>query len=187
MAINKKSAPVWTKVVIIVVAITFIASVALVGFAGFSNKGGSNPGTAGSAGSGFAAQYQPQVDAAIAASKSDPTNSTLIANIGHAYYEWAVAEYEAGALDVSRPYWLSAVAYYDQALAINPDDNVAKGNKAFALTYAGSPDAQSALEAFIATQDPQLSAQIASATELLAQVKAANPESTESSATTGTP
>ncbi|MCE5191955.1 MAG: hypothetical protein LLG08_09400 [Actinomycetia bacterium] len=175
MAINKQSAPVWTKVVIVLVAVTFVASIALVGYSGF---GGNNVAKSTSTGAdSFSAQYQPQVDSALAASKADPGNETLVANVGHVYYEWAVAEYESGAVDVSRPHWLSAVAYYDQALAINPKDNVVIGNKAFALTYAGSPDAQAALEAFIATNDPTLTAQIDNAKQMLAQIT--------SSATTG--
>ncbi len=144
MAINKSSAPVWTKVVIILVAVTFVASIALVGFQGFGSKSATTTNTGGDT---FTSQFQPQVDSALAASKADPANETLIANVGHVYYDWAVAEYESGAVDLSRPHWLSAVAYYDQALAINPKDNVVIGNKAFALAYAGSPDAQAALEA----------------------------------------
>lgn len=186
MAINKKSAPLWTKIVIIFVAVTFVASIALVGFSGFGGSStNNNTGTTGTTGVGFAATYQPQVDAALAASKSDPTNEALLANVGHTYYEWAVAEYESGAQDASRPYWLSAVTYYDQALALNPNDNVVIGNKAFALTYAGSPDAQAALEAFIATNDPTLVDQIANAKELLGQI-ASSPTSGSAPAS-GTP
>lgn len=166
MAINKQSAPLWTKIVIVVVAVSFVASIALVGFTGFGSKPSANSTTTDT----FTSQYQPQVDSALAASKADATNEQLVANVGHVYYEWAVAEYESGAQDASRPHWLSAVAYYDQALALNPKDNVVIGNRAFALTYAGSPDAQAALEAFIATNDAALSAQIASAQQLLAQV-----------------
>ncbi|TDB38708.1 MAG: hypothetical protein D9V44_03195 [Actinobacteria bacterium] len=186
MAINKKSAPLWTKVVIIFVAITFVASIALVGFSGFGGSGNKSANPSGAAGVGFAATYQPQVDAALAASKSDPTNEALLANVGHTYYEWAVAEYESGAQAASRPYWLSAVTYYDQALALNPKDNVVIGNKAFALTYAGSPDARAALEAFIATNDPTLAAQIANAKELLSQIPA-SPAATSSAPASGTP
>lgn len=183
MAINKKSAPLWTKVVIVFVAITFVASIALVGFSGFGSKS-NNPNTTGTAGVGFAATYQPQVDAALTASKSDPTNEALLANVGHTYYEWAVAEYESGAQDASRPYWLSAVTYYDQALALNPKDNIVIGNKAFALTYAGSPDAKAALEAFIATNDPTLADQIANAKQLLTEItSSANSGSTPASST----
>ncbi len=181
MAINKKSAPAWTKAVIIIVAVTFVASIALAGFQGFGSKapGGSN----GAAGTGFAVTYQPQVDAALNASKSDPTNAALLANVGHTYYEWAVAEYESGAVDASRPYWLSAVTYYDQALKLNPSDNTVVGNKAFALTYAGSPDAKVALETFIATNDAALQPQIANAKDLLAQVAASSPDTASAPAT----
>ena len=167
MAINKHSAPLWTKIVIVVVAVSFVASIALVGFTGFGSKPSANDANTTDT---FATQYQPQVDSALAASKADAGNEQLVANVGHVYYEWAVAEYESGAQDASGPHWLSAVAYYDQALALNPKDNVVIGNRAFALTYAGSPDAQAALETFIATKDPALSAQIASAQQLLAQV-----------------
>ncbi|PKQ36780.1 MAG: hypothetical protein CVT59_11175 [Actinobacteria bacterium HGW-Actinobacteria-1] len=185
MAINKQSAPMWTKVVIVFVAVTFVASIALVGFSGFGgSSNNNNANTTGAAGVGFAATYQPQVDAALTASKSDPTNEALLANVGHTYYEWAVAEYESGAQDASRPYWLSAVTYYDQALALNPKDNIVIGNKAFALTYAGSPDAQAALEAFIATNDPTLTAQIENAKQLLSQITSS---ATGSAPASGTP
>lgn len=183
MAINKKSAPMWTKVVIVFVAVTFVASIALVGFSGFGNK--AKPGAAAPGTTSFSAQYQPQVDSALAASKADPTNEALLANVGHVYYDWAVAEYESGAQDASRPHWMSAVAYYDQALALNPKDNVVIGNKAFALTYAGNPGAQAALEAFIATNDPTLKDQIANAKDLLAQL--ASSATTGSTSTSTTP
>ncbi len=105
----------------------------------------------------------------------------MLANIGHVYYEWAVEEYESGAVDVSRPHWTSAVAYYDQALEITPDDPIILGNKAFALTYAGSPNAKAALEAFIATNDAALADQISNAKQLLAEIVASE------SATSSTP
>lgn len=175
MAINKKSAPLWTKIVIIVVAISFVASIALVGFSGFGTT--AKPGGSATGGDAITNEFQPQIESALAASKADPTNEPLLANVGHVYYEWAVAEYESGAVDASRPHWLSAVAYYDQALAINPKDNVVIGNKSFALAYAGSPDAEAALKAFIATGDKTLAPQIANAQQLLTQI--------QSSATTG--
>ena len=181
MAINKKSAPLWTKIVIVFVAITFVASIALVGFAGFGSN--TDPGSTTNGGDAITNEFQPQVERALTASNTDPTNALLLANVGHVYYEWAVAEYESGAVDASRPYWLSAVAYYDQALAINPADNVVIGNKSFALAYAGSPDAEAALKAFIATEDSTLAPQIANAQELLAQIQAS---SNASSATTST-
>ncbi|PKQ19497.1 MAG: hypothetical protein CVT66_09855 [Actinobacteria bacterium HGW-Actinobacteria-6] len=183
MAINKKSAPLWTKIVIVFVAVTFVASIALVGFSGFGTT--SNPGSPTTGGDPITLQYQPQVEAALAASKADPTSAPLLANVGHVYYEWAVAEYESGAIDASRPHWLAAVAYYDQAIAINPTDNVAIGNKSFALAYAGSPDAEAALKAFIATEDPTLAPQIANAQELLAQIQSS--AATGSTATSSTP
>jgi predicted RNA polymerase sigma factor len=179
MAINKKNSPLWVKAVIIFVAITFVASIALVGFSGFG--GGATPTKPTGATGTLAAQYQPQVDSALAASKADPTNATLLANVGHVYYEWAVAEYENGAVELSRPHWTAAVAYYDQALAITPGDVVVLGNKAFALTYANSPDAKAALEAFIATNAPTLAEQIANAKQLLAEIIAS--ESTAASST----
>lgn len=182
MAINKRNAPLWTKIVIIFVAITFVASIALVGFSGFGTT--NEPGSTATGGNSITNEFQPQVEAALAASKADPTNEPLLANVGHVYYEWAVAEYESGAVDTSRPYWLSAVAYYDQALAINPADNVVVGNKSFALAYAGSPDAEAALKAFIATEDSTLAAQIANAQELLAQIQSSAATGSISTSTT---
>ncbi len=178
MAIDKSNSPVWVKIVIILIAITFVGGVALAGFGGCTpTTSTTGTGTADT----LAAKYQPQVDSALAASKADPTNATLLANIGHVYYEWAVEEYESGAVDVSRPHWTSAVAYYDQALAITPDDSIILGNKAFALTYAGSPNAKAALEAFIATNDAALADQISNAKQLLAEIVASE------SATSSTP
>ncbi len=182
MAIDKKNSPFWVKAVIIIIAVSFVATIALAGFQGFGSSSNS-PGTTNSATPGtLTATYQPQVDSALAASKADPTNAVLLANVGHVYFEWAVTEYESGAVDVSRPHWTSAVAYYDQALAIAPGDPIVLGNKAFALTYAGSPGAKAALEAFIATNEPTLTDQIANAKQLLAEIVAS-----ESSAPSGTP
>lgn len=181
MAINKKNSPLWVKAVIIIIAITFVGGVGLAGFGGLVS-GGSTPAKTPAGAGTLTTTYQPQVDSALAASKADPTNATLLANVGHVYYEWAVAEYESGAQALSRPHWTAAVSYYDQALAITPKDAVVLGNKAFALTYADSPDAKAALEAFIATNDAALKDQIANAKELLAQVVA-----NESAAASGTP
>jgi len=167
MAINKKNSPFWVKAVIIVIAVSFVATVALAGL-GSVGGGSSSATSTGAADGTLAATYQPQVDSALAASQSDPTNATLLANVGHVYFDWAVQEYESGAVDASRPHWTSAVAYYDQALAIKPGDAVILGNKAFALTYAGSPDARAALETFIATNDPALTSQIENAKQMLA-------------------
>jgi len=181
MAINKKNSPLWVKVVIIIVAVSFVASIALVGFGSLGGGGGGSTNS-GSTDGTLASQYQPQVDSALSASKADPTNAALLANVGHVYYEWAVEEYESGAIDASRPHWLSAVAYYDESLAIQPDNTVLLGNKAFALTYAGSPGAKEALETFIATDDPTLTDQIGNAKQLLAEIVA-----NESTTTTTTP
>lgn len=182
MAINKKNSPLWVKAVIIVVAVSFVATIALAGFQGFGGSANAPKGNNGATPGTLTATYQPQVDSALAASKADPGNAVLLANVGHVYYEWAVAEYESGAVDISRPHWTSAVAYYDQALAITPGDAVVLGNKAFALTYAGSPDAKAALETFIATKAPALTDQINNAKQLLAEIVAS-----ESSTPSGTP
>jgi len=186
MAINKKNSPVWVKIVIIVVAVSFVASIALVGF-GSLGDGGGTPTNSGTSGGTLTSRYQPQVDSALAASNADPTNAALLANVGHVYYEWAVEEYESGAVDASRPHWLSAVAYYDESLAIQPDNAVLLGNKAFALTYASSPDAKAALETFIATNDPTLTEQINNAKQLLAEIVANESTATSSTPTSPTP
>ena len=185
MHVNKKNTPTWMKVVIIVIAVSFVLSLIPIVWVGLGGSGTSS--SAGSDDALMSGQYQPAVDAAMAAAKSSPDNPDIVAQVGHRYYEWAVAVYESGQMAAAQPLWLSAVSYYDQALALRPDDDVVMGNKAFALYYAGDPGVQEALEAFIAaaSDNAQLASQVENATGLLAQVRAAAvPASGESSETT---
>jgi lipoprotein NlpI len=183
MHVNKKQTPMWMRVVIILVAISFVVMLVPVVFAGFG--GGSKTGS-DSADPLFTSQYEPQVNAAVAAAKTDPTNPDIISMAGHRYYEWAVAVYESGQAQASGPLWLSAVSYYDQALALRPDDDIVLGNKAFALYYAASADAGTALQAFIdgASDNAGLAAQVDNARGLLAEFEAASQSATSSVTTT---
>ncbi len=172
MAVDKSNTPMWMKTVIIIVAVSFVGMLVPVVWAGL---GGGSGGSSQTADPLFTAQYQPRVDAALAAAQGAPDNPDVVAQAGHAYYEWAVAVYESGQQPASVPLWLSAVSYYDKALAIRPDDDVLLGNKAFALYYAASMDAGPALEAFIASASDNagLAAQVENAKGLLAGIEAA--------------
>lgn len=181
MAVDKSQTPAWMRVVIIIIAISFIGGGIVVVAQGIGG-GSSNPGATGATGDSITAQYQPAVDAAVAAAKSSPDNPEVIAQVGHAYFEWAVALYEGGQQTASVPIWKSAVSYYDQVLAIDPSHDVALGNKAFALFYAQDPGAAAAIEAFLAgaADNPALAEQRSTAEQMLDDVNA-------SAATTTTP
>jgi len=169
MSVDKSRTPTWMKAVVIVIAVAFVLAGAG-GLAALFNDG--TGGQASTTGGGtLADQYQPRVDAALVAAQANPTNPDIVVQVGHAYYEWAVALYESGQQSASIPFWLSAVTYYDQVLALRADDNVALGNKAFALYYAQSADAPAALRAFIsaAAGNAQLVAQVANAEAMLAE------------------
>ncbi|MDZ4179531.1 MAG: hypothetical protein U1E29_09915 [Coriobacteriia bacterium] len=176
MAVNKSDTPAWMRVVIIAVVISFAAGGIAIVAAGIG--GGSTPSTPSASGDSITAQFQPRVDAAVAASKSSPENPDVIAQVGHAYFEWAVALYEGNQVSASIPIWKSAVSYYDQALAIRPDDDVVLGNKAFALYYAQDAElAPAALQTFIdsAGDNAQLAAQVENARGMLAEFQTAAP------------
>jgi len=179
MAVDKSHTPLWVKVVIWVVALSFVfGGVAFVGFSGGGSSSSDTTDTTSAA--SITAQYQPAVDAAVAAVAADPENPDLLALAGHRYYEWAVALYESGDQPASEPLWLAAVSYYDKVLAITPDDVIILGNKGFALAYAGADGAAEALQAFIAADVNDSTGQVANATQLLAEI-------TSSSTTTTTP
>jgi tetratricopeptide (TPR) repeat protein len=187
MHVNKKNTPTWMKVVIIVIAVSFVLSLIPIVWVGLGGRGTST--STGSDDALMTAQYQPAVDAALAAAKSSPDNPDIVSQVGHRYYEWAVAVYESGQMAASQPLWLSAVSYYNQSLALRPDDDIVLGNKAFALYYASDPGVATALEEFIAaaSDNPQLTAQVENAQGLLAQVKAATPPPSGESSETTTP
>ena len=187
MAVNKSQTPLWMRVVIIIVAVSFVLAGVAVVFAGIggNDTDPASTGTTGTGGALFADSYQPRVDAAVLAMNSDPGNPDIIAQVGHAYYEWAVAVYESGQVPASIPFWLSAVSYYEQVLAINPDDDIVLGNRAFALYYAQSDDAQAGLQAFIdgASDNAALAAQVENARGMLAELQSAGVGSVPSTTT----
>ena len=175
MAIDKSNTPTWMKVVIILVALSFVAMLVPVVFGSLGVLGGS--GTTDTAGDtdAIAGQYQPRVDAALAVMQGDPQNADAVAQVGHSYYEWAVAVYEGGQAQASIPLWMSAVSYYDKALAIRPDDDIVLGNKAFALYYGQGTDTTAALEAFIAaaSDNADLTQQVQMAQDMLTTLASA--------------
>lgn len=170
MAIDKSNTPMWMRVVIILVALSFLGMLVPVVLGGLGKTGGSSGSTTKP--DSIASVYQPRVDAAMSLMQNNPTNPDIVAQVGHSYYEWAVALYESGQVQASIPLWLGAVNYYDQALALRPDDDVVLGNKAFALFYAKSGDAPAALEAFIAaaSDNAALAPQVESARQMLAEL-----------------
>lgn len=173
MAVDKSNTPAWMRMVIIIVALTFAVGGIAIVWAGASGGGGGTAPTG--SGDSITATHQPRVQAAQDVLATNPNDPDTIAEVGHAYFEWAVALYEGGQQPASIPVWRQAVDYYDQALAIRPDDDVVLGNKAFALYYAGDLDlAKPALQAFIsaAADNSQLAAQVDNARSLLAEVEA---------------
>jgi hypothetical protein len=185
MAVDKSRTPLWVKAVIWMISLSFVFGGVV--WLGFGGGGASTAGTgdATTPGGGITAQYQPAVDAAVAAVAANPENPDLLAYAGHSYYEWAVALYESGQQQAAVPLWLAAVSYYDQALAIRPGDVILLGNKGFALAYADDAGAAAALRAFIAADVTDSTGQVANASELLAGLEAAGSvAATESAPTT---
>jgi hypothetical protein len=186
MSVNKSQTPAWMRVVIIIVVISFVGAGVAVVWAGISG-GGAGTATSGTGTSAlFAESYQPRVDAAMLAMESSPDNPDVIAQVGHAYYEWAAEVYQSGQMAASIPFWLSAVSFYDKVLAIDPNDEIVLGNKAFALYYAQSELAPAAIQAFLdgAAGSTALAAQLDTARGMLAEL-AASP--VQSAPTTTTP
>ena len=190
MAVNKSNTPAWMKSVIIMLVITFGAGGIAIAAAGSGLLGGSNnSGTAGTSGATINDQYKPRVDAAVAALSASPNNPDIIVQVGHAYFDWARAVYESGQPEASIPTWLAAVSYYDQTLALDPENDIALGNKAFALYYASDSRAADALRAFIAAagDNTALAAQVENAGTLLTELEAASASPIGSAPATPTP
>lgn len=179
MAVNKSSTPAWMRVVIIIIAITFVGSGIAVVVAGITGGSGNTPSASGDATAtvdAISQQYQARVNSAVAAASADPNNPDIVIEVGHAYFEWAVETYEGGQAQASIPIWKSAVSYYDKVLAIDPSNDIALGNKAFALYYAQDAQlAPAALEAFIAgaSDNASLSQQVENARGMLAELESA--------------
>lgn len=172
MSVDKSNTPVWMRAVIIVVALSFVATGIAVVWAGASGSGGKS-GEASS--DSIAATYQPRVKSAQDVLATNPDSPDSIAEVGRAYYEWADALYRGGQQPASVPVWRQAATYYDQALAIRPDDDAALGNKAFALYYAQDFDlAKPAIETFIAaaSDNPALSAKVEEGRKILTELAA---------------
>lgn len=189
MAVNKSNTPAWMKTVIIVLVVTFgVGGVAIAAAGAGLFGGGTTTGTTTSGGT-INDQYKPRVDAAVAALSASPDNPDIIIQVGHAYFDWARAVYESGQPEASIPTWLAAVSYYDQTLALRPDDDIALGNKAFALYYASDNRAVEALQAFIdgASDNAGLSAQVENARALLAELQAASASPIGTAPATSTP
>lgn len=175
MAMNKKQTPTWVKGVIIFVAISFVVSIAGVASLGArsGNSGSKTPTDAGTSATSIAAQYQPTIDALNASLQAAPDNVALMTQLGHAYYEYAAELSNGGQSAAAAPLWATAISFYDRVLVKEPKNAVVLGNKAFASVYSNSAGAQTALEAFIATNEPTLAAQIDEAKSMLESVKAA--------------
>lgn len=190
MALNKKQTPGWVKGVIIFVAVSFVIGFVPIVVAGFGGGSGSKSGNAADSGSAtsVAATYQPTIDALNASLKADPENVALMTQLGHTYYEYAAELTNAKQAAAAASLWATAISFYDRVLAKEPANAVVLGNKAFAAVYSNSPGARGALEAFIATNDASLAAQIETAKGMLGTIKAAGSSTTTGSATaTGTP
>ena len=172
MAVDKSQTPMWMRAVIFAIVIAFVGGGVLVAFSGAGLGGGGSTTSGGATGGGlFAETYEPRVNAATIAADASPTNPEVVIQVGHAYYEWAVEIYQSGQVSSAIPFWLSAVAYYDRVLALQPDHEVAPGNKAFALYYAQSPDAPAAVQAFLdgAAGSTALAAQLETARGMIAE------------------
>lgn len=170
MAVDKSQTPAWMKAVIIVLAVSFgLGGVAVVA----AGIGGSDSNASAPASDDITSAYQPRVDAALAAAESAPDNPDILIQVGHAYYDWAIALYENGQQEAAVPMWLAAVSYYDKTLALDPGNDIALGNKAFALYYAQDDGALPALEAFVASaaDNAQLAEQVKNAQSMIAEMR----------------
>lgn len=172
MAVDKSNTPAWMRVVIILVAISFVGGGIAVVVAGIGGGSSNTAGGTAASGDSITQEYQPRVDAALAAAQSEPQNPDVVIQVGHAYFDWAVKLYESSQISAATPIWKNAVSYYDRVLAMDPSNDIALGNKAFALYYAQDAElAPAALQAFIdgAADNAGLSEQVSTARGMLAE------------------
>ncbi len=140
MAINKKKASPGIRIGIIVVAGLLVLSFIPWGGLGvFSNSG--SQGGSGTQGEldAIASKYAPRVSGLERMLASEPTSYTVLVQIGHAYSGWGgeVQSSSAGAIEADRPLWLSAVVFYDRALAVNATIPPDLTDAAIARFYSG--------------------------------------------------
>jgi len=103
VAIDKSHTPTWMRVVIILVALSFVAMLVPVVFGGLGVLGGGKSSNSGNSADAIANQYQPRVDSALAVLQASPDSADALTQVGHSYYEWAVALYESGQAQASIP------------------------------------------------------------------------------------
>lgn len=156
MAIDKRSAPTWVKVVIVLVAVAFVGGPAI-GALLRDNSGGAADGSnaTNDAYAQIAQQYAGQTAALEQSLASEPTSYTALVNQGNAYFDWAQAvqsNEQLGPLGADRPIWLAATGYYGRALDVKAGDPQVGTDMAVAYFYGGQTNqAVSTIEGVLKT------------------------------------
>ena len=91
------------------------------------------------------ANFQPGVDALVAATASEPTSYTAHVNLGNAYFDWAqtlstpaegASTVPTASLAAAGPLWVSAKDAYAKAIKIQPGDPAVETDYAIVTFYS---------------------------------------------------
>ncbi len=141
MAINKKQASTWVKIVVVVVVIAFAGgSILPVLFgAGRSQQQPAAGSEVAETLERVASNHIPSIVGGIAVLESEPESYTVMVNLGNTYYSWAAQLRDAfgpgSGHDV--PMWIAAGAHYERALSLEPGDPNVKTDLAVTYFYSG--------------------------------------------------
>jgi len=141
VAINKKQASTWVKIVVVVVVIAFAGGSLLPVFFG-AGRSAQQPVTdteTAATMERIASDHIPSIMGGIATLESEPESYTVLVNLGNTYYSWGAQLRDAfgpgGGQDL--PMWTSAGAYYERALSLQPGDPNVKTDLAVTYFYGG--------------------------------------------------
>lgn len=141
MAINKKQASTWVKVVVVVVVIAFAGGSILPVFFGAGRSQQQPPTDSETAATleRAASNHIPSIIGGITALESEPESYTVLVNLGNTYYSWGAQlrdSFGAGS-GQDLPMWTAAGAYYQRALSVQPGDPNVKTDLAVTYFYGG--------------------------------------------------
>ena len=152
MAINKAKTSWWMKSFIIFLIVAFVGTIGCCGPRGtvrLVHAAGrttttSTP-TAAATLEQINANYQPGVDALVAATASEPTSYTAHVNLGNTYFDWAqtlstpaqgASTVSTAAVAAAGPLWVAAKDAYAKAVKIQPGDPAVETDFAIVTFYS---------------------------------------------------